>query len=301
MSNEKWLNNGIQYPRLLAEIMATQDNLNFDLLSESMDLSKDEIVEIFDRAQNDWDAIKNSQLSGDKIYFFEVDCNEETITQSDEYDVSPEWVQFSIYESEFNLAKSLISDVVKEVSIDVFDINVNENYTGDLSGAKIVINKYDASLVFFNDHTDTKYTYTIEGNLADKALAVRSKSIAKYFKYPSVVANLSENGNLTLTVSPSGINWLQGVLDNAKHTDFDVIEAIVDDYQGLGIPLYRALPEHIGALTDAPIVSDTAPDYEDSGNVIYPPTAKFWWYEPYQISSFAQKLIEEHKVVFQNS
>lgn len=53
-----WKNNAVQYPRLLAEIAATQDSLDLDALAESMDLTTDQVSELLDRAQDDWEAIK---------------------------------------------------------------------------------------------------------------------------------------------------------------------------------------------------------------------------------------------------
>ena len=55
-----WENNNIQFPRLLAEIVATQCNLDFAALCESMDLTVDEVDELFDRAQMEWEIIKES-------------------------------------------------------------------------------------------------------------------------------------------------------------------------------------------------------------------------------------------------
>lgn len=57
MSNTHWQNNGVQFPRLLAEIMATQE-LDLNSLANSMDLSVDEINELFDRANQAWEDSK---------------------------------------------------------------------------------------------------------------------------------------------------------------------------------------------------------------------------------------------------
>lgn len=57
MSNAKWGNNAVQFPRLLAEIMATQE-LDMEALAESMDLSIDQVSELFDRADEAWEHIK---------------------------------------------------------------------------------------------------------------------------------------------------------------------------------------------------------------------------------------------------
>jgi hypothetical protein len=56
-----WDNDMIQFPRLLAEIMATQDKIDFKALAESMDLTEDNVHELFDRAQLSWEAIKSNK------------------------------------------------------------------------------------------------------------------------------------------------------------------------------------------------------------------------------------------------
>lgn len=55
--NQVWENNRIQFPRLISEIMATQD-IDLGLLAESMDLTIDEVNELFDRASEEWEIIK---------------------------------------------------------------------------------------------------------------------------------------------------------------------------------------------------------------------------------------------------
>lgn len=53
-----WEDNSIQFPRLLAEIVATQ-SLDLDALCDSMDLSLSDLDELFERAVLDWEDIKN--------------------------------------------------------------------------------------------------------------------------------------------------------------------------------------------------------------------------------------------------
>lgn len=55
---ENWKNDAIQFPRLLCEIMATQDNLDIPALAESMDLTIEQVNELFDRANAAWETIK---------------------------------------------------------------------------------------------------------------------------------------------------------------------------------------------------------------------------------------------------
>lgn len=56
----KWENDSIQFPRLIAEILATQEALDIDALAASMDLTVDEVNELFDRAQEQWEKAKNA-------------------------------------------------------------------------------------------------------------------------------------------------------------------------------------------------------------------------------------------------
>jgi len=56
--NPLWNKNVIQFPRLLAEIVATQPNLDMHALADSMDLEVDDVDDLFDRAQIEWEKIK---------------------------------------------------------------------------------------------------------------------------------------------------------------------------------------------------------------------------------------------------
>lgn len=58
MSN--WENNSIQFPRLIAELEAAGAIHSgvIDALCESMDLAPNNIAELIDRAQAEWDNIK---------------------------------------------------------------------------------------------------------------------------------------------------------------------------------------------------------------------------------------------------
>lgn len=53
-----WQRDDVQFPRLLAEILATQDTLDMTALAQSMGLSVEEVSALFDRAEIAWEAIK---------------------------------------------------------------------------------------------------------------------------------------------------------------------------------------------------------------------------------------------------
>jgi len=60
-----WERDDIQFPRLLAEVLATQD-LDMEALSASMDLTVEEVTALFDRAERTWEAIKATALASHK-------------------------------------------------------------------------------------------------------------------------------------------------------------------------------------------------------------------------------------------
>ena len=55
-----WRNNGIQFPRLIAELEATGALTLpvLDKVAEEMDLDRQSVYNLVDRAQNVWDGIK---------------------------------------------------------------------------------------------------------------------------------------------------------------------------------------------------------------------------------------------------
>jgi hypothetical protein len=53
-----WDNNEIQFARLLCELVANCDNLEFDAVCASMDLSKRELMSLYDRANLVWEKSK---------------------------------------------------------------------------------------------------------------------------------------------------------------------------------------------------------------------------------------------------
>jgi hypothetical protein len=60
----QWEDDGIQFPRLLSEIMATQDTLDMKEIAESMDLTVEDVSELFDRANTAWEAAKQTLWEG---------------------------------------------------------------------------------------------------------------------------------------------------------------------------------------------------------------------------------------------
>lgn len=61
-----WNDSYIQFTRLLAEIVATQPNLDMQALADSIDLEIADVDELFDRAQSEFEDIKKKHCSLDK-------------------------------------------------------------------------------------------------------------------------------------------------------------------------------------------------------------------------------------------
>ena len=60
-SRSLWNNDRIQFARLLSEIESNPStHINLDKLGESMDLNKDRVIELFERAENYFRKIKES-------------------------------------------------------------------------------------------------------------------------------------------------------------------------------------------------------------------------------------------------
>ena len=67
--NPLWLDNSIQFPRLISELMAAGvfDSDTMDGLSVDMDLDEDEVNQIIDRAQEVWADILEQQRETDRL------------------------------------------------------------------------------------------------------------------------------------------------------------------------------------------------------------------------------------------
>ena len=54
-----WNNDLYQFARLICEINATQDNLDWDALVREMDMDDDDLKEVFDQAHEVWETYKS--------------------------------------------------------------------------------------------------------------------------------------------------------------------------------------------------------------------------------------------------
>jgi NADH:ubiquinone oxidoreductase subunit E len=57
--NPKWLDNRIQFARLIAEMQGYVSYKVVRIVAKEMDLTPDQVLELFDRAVAEWEVIKH--------------------------------------------------------------------------------------------------------------------------------------------------------------------------------------------------------------------------------------------------
>lgn len=107
------------------------------------------------------------------------------------------------------------------------------------------------------------------------------------------------NDNLVLIMEPQDADEVAELLRKTTHMDHGFLADLLEyaRWPGNGM-LYQVQPEWVGALTDAPILTDEM-DYEDDGTVAV--KGRIWWYPQYETSAFAEVLLEHGRVVFQQA
>jgi hypothetical protein len=110
---------------------------------------------------------------------------------------------------------------------------------------------------------------------------------------------ITDNGNLELTCDDSEKADLQEMLDKATHMDHGFLADLLE-YTGWSPNgrLYQVQPEWIGALTDAPILTDACVLDEDNAPFAVSVTGTVWWFPNYMVESFAETLIKTGRVLF---
>lgn len=245
------------------------------------------------------------KLSG--VYFFEV-CTLQ-IDSSDSEDVQPQAIRCGIKASEFNYAKTLLEDGrLESVAITPYQFEVL-GFEGKARDFRFVIDgNNDLKIEFFNDFTNTSYTSQLALNNDYFIATWVSDENADIYDFVEVTFYQGEEGavegDLIITSGVSSYvdnETIKRMYDEAPHKDHAFLDSLLDymaTYRYGTVHYYRVLPEWIGALTDAPIITDNEPIHQDDGTVIFDDDAKFWWYPNYQVSSFGERLIENGQVIF---
>lgn len=107
---------------------------------------------------------------------------------------------------------------------------------------------------------------------------------------------MTEHGHLEIVIeTDDDREMIKESMEKASHADHSVIADLMETYGWTGNgQLYQVRPECIGALTDAPILSDEV-EFDDGAQKV---TGNVWWFPNYQVESFVETLLTDGRVVF---
>ncbi|MEX3984111.1 hypothetical protein AB4Y45_34725 [Paraburkholderia sp. EG287A] len=107
---------------------------------------------------------------------------------------------------------------------------------------------------------------------------------------------IEKNGNLTFIADASNLEDLQDIKDRVGGDDVRFLSEMMDTFGFVGNgQLWSIYPEHIGALTEAPLISDDV-EHDDAGDVHV--RGRTWAFMNYQLENFAETLLETGRVTF---
>jgi hypothetical protein len=108
-----------------------------------------------------------------------------------------------------------------------------------------------------------------------------------------ITLNKTMGGNLLITLDEGAKEELQEIIERAGNTD-----AILTDLLDASGYLGNGYEETTGVLTEAPILAYGA-IYDEDEEIDMPiDYEKVWVYDDYQISSFAEELLNKGEVIF---
>lgn len=103
----------------------------------------------------------------------------------------------------------------------------------------------------------------------------------------------ARNGNLIFIAESSDETMIDDLLDRHEGNDLGFLRDLLDLTGWSGNGVLRAVrPIDIGALTDAPIVTDGFPTDTTGGTI--------WWYPNYMVRHLGEELKRHKQVIFQS-
>ena len=109
--------------------------------------------------------------------------------------------------------------------------------------------------------------------------------------------HVKPNGNLVFTVDEKGREFVSELLEEHKAGRYSwdqIWSDIMDPFQSNGM-LSMVHPEQVGAMTEAPMVTDEL-EIADNGDVAH--VGKVWWYPNYMVSDPLEVLVRDGQVEF---
>jgi len=107
--------------------------------------------------------------------------------------------------------------------------------------------------------------------------------------------NVLPNGNLCIELTDEGKEEIEDLWSNhPEWNDYDILRELIEHQLCNGWSWLN--PEDVGALTEAPILSDGA-SYDDDGAMeVY---GKVWWYPNYMVDELSVVLHDDGKLIFE--
>lgn len=108
--------------------------------------------------------------------------------------------------------------------------------------------------------------------------------------------NINPNCSITLEAQADDMEMLENIQQRCEGDDARFLIELLDEtgWTPNG-KLFFVRPEHLGALTDAPILTDEL-EVDDEGKPVR--FGRVWWYPQYEHKDCAQELISKGKVTF---
>lgn len=111
-----------------------------------------------------------------------------------------------------------------------------------------------------------------------------------------MLSTYTPNGNLKFEMEPADIDQIELMLERHGGNDLAFLHDMLDSFGFLGNgQLYPIYPEDVGALTDAPLLSNEVEYLEDGGRLV---RGDVWWYLAYERFNFAEELLTQGAVTF---
>lgn len=118
----------------------------------------------------------------------------------------------------------------------------------------------------------------------------------KYKILPSGNLQFSIDKDCAQRLMIEDIEILQDIKDTCQGDDIASLVELLEAYQWRGNGnLYDVFPDDVGALTDAPMLSNEV-DFCEDGEIIV--VGIVWWYPDYAVSNWLDVLIKNGNVVF---
>jgi hypothetical protein len=107
---------------------------------------------------------------------------------------------------------------------------------------------------------------------------------------------IEPNGNLTFIMEAGDDYDMDIIHARCGGDDTRWLSDMLDTFGFLGNGLETICPEYVGALTDAPMLSDDVELLDEPGKAEV--HGRVWWYPQYEVHHFGEVLAKQRRVTF---